>query len=180
MTELHPDPDQYPIGKFKPAVAYTSQEITDFISRIEALPEKLTDSVTNLSDNQLDTPYREGGWTIRQVVHHVADSHMNAYIRIKWTLTEDSPVIKAYDEKGWAETPETKLPIAISLNLIHALHTKFVALARHIPQDLLNKHFIHPDTRKKISLAQLLGMYAWHGDHHLAHVTALKTKRGWS
>jgi uncharacterized damage-inducible protein DinB len=180
MTELHPDPDRYPIGKFKPAVAYTSQEITDFISRIEALPEKLADAVAGLNDNQLDTPYREGGWTIRQVIHHVADSHMNAFIRIKWTLTEDSPVIKAYDEKGWAETPETNLPIAISINLIHALHVKFVALAKRIPQKDLSRSFVHPDTKKEIRLGQLLGMYAWHGDHHLAHVTTLKAKQGWS
>jgi hypothetical protein len=114
------------------------------------------------------------------VIHHVADSHTNAYIRIKWTLTESTPVIKAYDEKGWAETPETKLPIAISLNLIHALHTKFVALAKSIPQKDLSRSFIHPDTKKEISLGQLLGMYAWHGEHHLAHVAALKVKRGWT
>ncbi|MCX8489724.1 MAG: putative metal-dependent hydrolase [Cyclobacteriaceae bacterium] len=179
MTELLPDPDRYPIGKFKPATAYTSQEITDFISRIEALPGKLTDVVSGLNDDQLDTPYREGGWSIRQVIHHIADSHINAYIRIKWTLTEDGPVIKAYNEKSWAETPETKLPLAISINLLQALHIKFVALAKRIPHTHLSKYFIHPDTKKEISLGQLLGMYAWHGDHHLAHVTSLKVKRGW-
>ncbi len=179
MTELLPDPDRYPIGKFKPAAAYSSQEITAFISRIEALPGKLANAVNGLNDNQLDTPYREGGWTIRKVIHHVADSHMNAFIRIKWTLTEDSPVIKAYDEKGWAETPETNLSISISINLLNALHVKFVALANRIPHKDLSKYFVHPDTKKEISLGQLLGMYAWHGDHHLAHVTTLKTKRGW-
>jgi hypothetical protein len=179
MTELQPDPERYPIGKFKPASAYSSQDIADFVSRIEALPVKLSDAVTGLNDSQLDTHYREGGWTIRQVIHHIADSHMNAFIRIKWTLTEDSPVIKAYDEKSWAETPETNLPIAISINLLLALHVKFVALAKRIPQKDLSRYFIHPDTKKEISLGQLLGMYAWHGDHHLAHVTALKAKRGW-
>jgi uncharacterized damage-inducible protein DinB len=180
MTELRTDPDRYPIGKFKLVAAYNSHEITDFIARIEALPEKLANAVAGLNDTQLDTPYREGGWTIRQLIHHVADSHMNAFIRIKWTLTEDSPVIKAYDEKRWAETPETNLPIAISINLLHALHVKFVALAKRIPQKDLSRYFIHPDTKKEVSLGQLLGMYAWHGDHHLAHVTALKAKRGWS
>jgi uncharacterized damage-inducible protein DinB len=179
MIELQPDPERYPIGKFKPVSEYNTLEIADFISRIEALPGKLSNAVNDLNDSQLDTPYREGGWTIRQVIHHVADSHMNAFIRIKWTLTEDSPVIKAYDEKGWAETPETNLPIAISINLLHALHVKFVALAKRIPQKDLSRYFIHPDTKKEISLAQLLGMYAWHGDHHFAHVTALKAKRGW-
>jgi uncharacterized damage-inducible protein DinB len=180
MTELLPDPDRYPIGKFKPAAAYSSEEITAFISRIEALPGKLMDAVASLNDNQLDTPYREGGWTIRQVIHHVADSHMNAYIRIKWTLTESTPVIKAYDEKGWAETPETKLAIDLSLNLLQSLHAKFVSLAKRISQEDLSRSFIHPDTKKEISLGQLLGMYAWHGEHHLAHVAALKVKRGWT
>jgi len=180
MTELQPDPDRYPIGKFKPASEYTTLEIADFISRIETLPVKLSHAVTGLNDNQLDTPYREGGWTIRQVIHHVADSHMNAYIRIKWTLTEDSPVIKAYDEKGWAETPETKLAIDLSLNLLQSLHAKFVSLAKRISQKDLSRSFIHPDTKKEISLGQLLGMYAWHGEHHLAHVAALKIKRGWT
>lgn len=180
MTELPPDPDRYPIGKFKPATEYTALEIADFISRIETLPGKLSQATKGLNDNQLDTPYREGGWTIRQVIHHVADSHMNAYIRIKWTLTEDSPVIKAYDEKGWAGTPETKLAIDLSLNLLQALHTKFVSLAKRISQKDLSRSFIHPDTNKQVSLAQLLGMYAWHGEHHLAHITSVKIKRGWT
>lgn len=176
---MQADSLQYPIGKFQSKFSYTPEDVTEFISRIELLPQKLKQAVTGLTDEQLDTSYRDGGWTVRQVVHHVADSHMNAYIRIKWTLTEATPMIKAYDEKRWAETPETKLSIAISLDLLTALHSKFVALAKRLTSEELAKKFIHPDTKKEISLSQLLGTYAWHGEHHLAHITSLKQRMNW-
>jgi uncharacterized damage-inducible protein DinB len=115
---------RYPIGKFSAKENYSANELSQFISRIESLPSRLIEATQILSDAKLDTPYRDGGWTVRQVVHHIADSHSNAYIRLKWALTENNPVIKAYDQKSWAETPEIKAPIALSLSLIEALHAK--------------------------------------------------------
>ncbi len=170
---------RYPIGKFASKEFHTPAEIQENINRIERLPGRLADAVKGMSASQLDTPYREGGWTVRQVVHHVADSHMNAYIRTKWILTEESPLIKAYFEKLWAETPETKSEPIISINFLAALHTKWVILLKAINQDQLKRDFIHPDTKKSIALHNLIAMYAWHGDHHLAHITGLKVRMNW-
>ncbi len=170
---------RYPIGKFQAKESYSKDEVAAFIQRIEALPLKLMNAVSTLNDNQLDTPYRDDGWTLRQVIHHMADSHSNAYIRIKWTITESTPLIKAYDEKLWAETPDTSLPIFLSLNVLQALHAKLVALAKAIPHDDLSKKFIHPESKKEVRIDQMLGLYAWHGEHHLAHITSLKDRKGW-
>jgi DinB superfamily len=170
---------RYPIGKFTSQESHTSEEIGHFISRIESFPEKLESAIQGLSTQQLDTPYRDGGWTVRQVIHHLADSHMHAYIRFKWTLTEDSPVIKAYREKLWAETPEMKADPIISLNLLKALHTKWIILLRQLSANDLQKEFIHPETQKRIRLHNLMGTYAWHGEHHLAHITSLKKRMNW-
>jgi uncharacterized damage-inducible protein DinB len=171
---------RYPIGKFQSKESFNQKEVTEFINKIAQAPANYEAVVKNLTDTQLDTPYREGGWTVRQVIHHVADSHMNAYIRIKWALTEDKPIIKAYDEKRWAETPETKLPISLSLNFIHSLHAKMVAIASRLTEEELSKKFIHPESKKEIRLDQLLGTYAWHGEHHLAHITALIETNQWT
>ncbi|MFM9836646.1 MAG: YfiT family bacillithiol transferase [Cyclobacteriaceae bacterium] len=176
---MTPIDKRYPIGKFESKNSYTSEEVASFIKRIAEAPTKYELVINKLTDAQLDTPYREGGWTVRQVIHHVADSHTNAFIRIKWTLTEDKPMIKAYEEKLWAETPETKLPPSLSLNFLHALHAKWVELAKRLSAEDLTKKFIHPESKKEIRLDQLLGTYAWHGDHHLAHITELKRRMGW-
>lgn len=173
---MHPS---YPIGKFQPQSSYTAEEISAFIGRIETLPARLEAAVRNMTDQQLDTPYRDGGWTVRQVIHHVPDSHMNSYIRIKWTLTEETPVIKAYDEKSWALTAETRLPPDISINFLKALHVKWTTLMRKLTPQELKKEFIHPDNMKKVPLERLIHLYAWHGDHHLAHITTLKERMGW-
>ncbi len=170
---------RYPIGKFLPKDQYTKNEIDLFVSRIELLPAKLEQEVSTLLESQLDTPYRDGGWTVRQVIHHMADSHMNAYIRFKWTLTEETPMIKAYDEKAWAETPETKSDPNLSMALLKTLHAKWTVLLKGLVTSDLKKEFIHPETKKHIRLENLMGMYAWHGEHHLAHITALKAKKGW-
>ncbi len=170
---------RYPIGKFVAKDSYPLEEVNHIISRIESLPKKMEKAIEGLTVAQLDTPYREGGWTVRQVIHHVADSHMNAYIRVKWTLTENTPIIKAYDEKNWAETPETKLTPALSLILLSALHAKLVALTSRIKAEDLTKKFIHPDSKKEVRLDQLLAMYAWHGEHHLTHITSLREKMKW-
>ena len=170
---------RYPIGKFQAKELYTEQEIQESIKRIESLPGNLEKVVSNLSDAQLDTPYREGGWTVRKVVHHVADSHTNAYIRVKWTLTESTPRIKAYDEKMWATTPETNASPELSLLLLSALHRKWVVLLRGIPFPDFGRQFQHPETNKFIRLDQLCTMYAWHGEHHLAHITSLIQRFNW-
>ena len=170
---------RYPIGKFTAQENYTEEEIKNFIQRIEDLPAKLEDAIQNLNDEQLDTPYREGGWTVRQVVHHVADSHSHAYIRTKWTLTESEPVIKAYLEKLWAETSETNSPPLISISILKALHTKWVILLKSISAPDRERFFVHPESKKKITINTLIGTYAWHGEHHLAHITNLKKLKNW-
>jgi hypothetical protein len=166
-----PDIDrQYPIGKFSPKETYTTDELTSLISTIEALPDKLEEIYKSLTPQQLDQPYRAGGWTARQVIHHIADSHMNAYIRCKWMLTEETPLIKAYNEKAWAETPETKADPKLSVELIKALHKKWSVLLRSLSEADLKKSFIHPETQKHVRFDRLIALYAWHGEHHLAHL----------
>lgn len=164
---------RYPVGKFQPKESYTAEEITKFIAAIEAAPEKIAEAFKKLSAKQLATPYREGGWTARQVLHHLADSHMHAYIRFKWTLTEASPTIKAYNEKLWAETYETTQDPALSVNLFKALHTKWVTLLRALTPADLEKYFVHPETGKQIRLDRLMATYAWHGEHHLGHLNII-------
>jgi hypothetical protein len=168
---------RYPIGPFAAKDSYSPEEIAANIARIENLPERVENLVKTLSETQLDTPYRDGGWTIRQVIHHLPDSHMNAYNRFKWTLTEDTPVIKAYNEKLWAETPETKLSPTISINFLNALHIKLVALLKRLKPEDLKKEFIHPDGMKRISLQRLVALYAWHGEHHLGHIKIIAEKK---
>jgi hypothetical protein len=168
---------RYPIGKFSPQESYKAEEVRSNIMRIERLPTEVETIASSLSSKQLDTPYREGGWTARQVIHHMADSHMNAYIRFKWTLTEATPVIKAYNEKAWAETPETKLDPVISITLLKALHIKWTALLKLISTDELKKEFEHPDTKKLMPLDRLIAMYAWHGEHHLGHLKIIAEKK---
>lgn len=170
---------RYPIGKFSAQPSYTPQEISGHIDQIEKLPGLLLAEIQLLSNDQLDTPYREGGWTVRQVIHHLADSHMNAYIRIKWALTEESPIIKAYDEKAWAETPETKAEPALSIAVLTALHGKWVNLMRQLSAEDLAREFIHPETKRSQRIDRMIALYAWHGAHHLAHITSLKNNQGW-
>jgi hypothetical protein len=170
---------RYPIGKFSSKDSYSAEEIPGFISRIEHLPGKVESAVAQLSKQQLDTPYRDGGWTVRQLLHHIPDSHLNAYVRTKWTLTENAPTIKAYNEKMWAETPETTADPSISLNLLKALHIKWVVLLKQLNAKDLEKHFVHPETGKSVKLNTMISMYAWHGDHHLAHITSLKERMKW-
>jgi len=133
--------------------------------------------VRTFSERQLDTTYRDGGWTARQVIHHVSDSHMNAYIRFKWTLTEQTPLIKAYNEKLWAETPEVKSNPELSLHLLKALHAKWVVLLKSLSPDDLQREYIHPETKRNFRLASVLALYAWHCDHHLAHLKIVAEKQ---
>jgi hypothetical protein len=161
---------RYPIGKFTARDSYSTEELQHCIERIENLPREIEKIINSMTIKQLDTPYREGGWTARQVVHHMADSHMNAYIRLKWSLTESTPTIKAYDEKAWAQTPETRLDPVISIELLKALHTKWSALLRRLTPADFQKEFLHPDTKKNMRLDRITAMYAWHGEHHFGHL----------
>ena len=171
---------KYPVGKFIKPDIFTKQQISDWITIIEQLPSKLRKEVEHLSDEQLDTPYRPDGWTVRQVVHHLGDSHMNSYLRFHWTLTEDKPTIKPYFEDRWAELPDTKFaPIEMSLNLIAALHFRWVYSLKLMNENDFNKIYIHPEYGKEFDLKTALGSYAWHCDHHLAHITELKKRMGW-
>ncbi len=169
----------YPIGKFQAKEKYTEEEIQKLIAKIEMLPTRLEDAVSTLSNDQRATPYRDGGWTVLQVVHHLSDSHMNAYVRTKWALTENTPLIKAYDQKSWAETPDTKMPFADSIDLLRSLHKKWAEILKKLSPQELAKEYIHPETNKRIPLTQMIANYAWHGDHHLAHINSLKRRMEW-
>jgi hypothetical protein len=167
---------RYPVGRFAGKEAYTRSELDEYITEIEHLPVEVEKVVARLSKQAFDIPYREGGWTARQVLHHFPDSHINAYIRFKWTLTEPTPTIKAYDEKGWADTPDTKSDPAVSIALLKALHAKWVVLLRSLDQSQLKREFIHPDTRRHLPLERMVAMYAWHGRHHLGHLRIVAEK----
>ncbi|HEY0512524.1 MAG TPA: bacillithiol transferase BstA [Thermoanaerobaculia bacterium] len=170
---------QYPIGRAEMEAELTPERRHELIARIEGMPDRLREAVAGLTPEQLDTPYRPGGWTVRQVVHHVPDSHLNAYLRCKWALTEDAPAIKTYDEGRWAELPDSRtVPVEISLALLENLHRRWVALLRAISAADYRKTLKHPDLGV-MNLNQLLGLYAWHGQHHVAHVTALRERMGW-
>lgn len=170
---------RYPIGKYI-TQPFSEKQMKEWLNDIKFLPQHLEHAILNLDAAQLGTPYREGGWTVKQLVHHVADSHMNAYIRFKLGLTEDNPTIKPYDEAAWAEMNDTKnLPINISLTLLHALHSRWFEILKHTNAEDLNRTVFHPEHKKEMSLWFLLGMYAWHSKHHVAHVTALRERMGW-
>lgn len=171
---------KYPIGKFQFPKEINSEMIINFIHIIENFPIKISNEVNNLSDEQLDTQYRPEGWTIRQVVHHCADSHMNAFIRFKLALTEDTPIIKPYLENKWAELSDSKLiPIDSSLKIIEGLHHRWSILLNNLSNDDYKKEYLHPETNRKFKLNEALALYAWHCNHHLAHITNLKKLKGW-
>ena len=170
---------RYPIGKYI-AQLFSEKQLEEWLHDIDSLPLQLENAILNLDESQLNTPYREGGWTVKQLVHHVADSHMNAYIRFKLGLTENNPVINAYQEAVWAEMADTKnVPVNISLTLLFALHKRWVEILKNISRGEFDRTVFHPEHKKELSLWFLLGLYAWHGKHHVAHVTELRENRGW-
>jgi hypothetical protein len=171
---------RYPIGQFQDAGPVTDEQRQRLIDQIAAAPTKLRAAVEGLSAQQLDTPYRPDGWTIRQVVHHLPDSHLNSYIRFRLALTEDEPTIKPYYENRWAELDDARhAPIDLSLALLEALHRRWVLLLRSLrPQDLA-RTFIHPELGV-VDLEKNLSLYAWHGRHHVAHITSLRERMGWT
>ncbi|WP_435416324.1 YfiT family bacillithiol transferase [Polaribacter aestuariivivens] len=171
---------KYPIGKTIIPKEISKRNIEEWISVLEKFPQELEFLTKNLSENQLDTPYRENGWTIRQVIHHCYDSHHNSYTRFKWALTEDEPIIKAYFEERWAELPDSKAaPIFLSIDGLKALHSKWVYLLKNVSDKDLAKKFIHPSNNKKTSLKENICIYAWHCNHHFAHIEQLLIRKGW-
>lgn len=168
MSEKDP---RFPVGKFRAPESFSAGDRERYIGTIASAPARLRAAVTGLSPAQLDTPYREGGWTIRQVVHHVPESHMNAYIRFKLALTETDPVVKPYDEAAWARLNDVAVaPVEASLGLLDCLHQRWVVLMRGMSAEEWKRQFIHPEYGRGMTLEHTLALYAWHSDHHIAHV----------
>lgn len=176
---MNVDP-RYPLGPFTFEGTATPADRRERIARIEAAPARLRAAVAGLGDEQLATPYREGGWTVRQVVHHVPDSHLNAVARFRLALTEDRPTIKPYDESAWAELPDARsAPIEVSLRLLEALHERWVGLLRGMSDADFGRELRHPENPGPFDLDRLLALYAWHGEHHAAQIGNLRERRGW-
>jgi DinB superfamily len=170
---------RYPIGRYAPDSRPTVESRARHIEAISSLPNKMREAVAGLSAAQLDTPYRDGGWTVRHVVHHVPDSHLNAYVRFKWALTEQNPTIKAYDEAAWAQLKDSEhTPIEVSLTLLESLHARWTVLLRSLSPSDFSRTWVHPESGPH-DLDWLLGLYAWHGNHHVAHITGLRERMGW-
>tara|TARA_R110002051_G_scaffold56554_4_gene105266 strand:+ start:850 stop:1386 length:537 start_codon:yes stop_codon:yes gene_type:complete len=171
---------KYPIGHFECPTEISKEKINEWILVLDELPKKLSNLVSNYSQEQLNTPYREGGWTVRQVIHHLADSHHHSYTRFKWALTEDKPLIKAYYEKEWSNLFDaTSAPIELSLSYLSALHAKLVFLLKGLSNDDYSKFYIHPDGNVSVSVAENLGKYAWHSNHHYVHIKNLASRNKW-
>ena len=170
---------QYPIGRYVEQPMSAGQ-LNEWLLDIQLLPTQLEQAITNLDAAQLDTPYREEGWTVKQVVHHVADSHMNAYTRFKLGLTETKPSIKPYEEKEWAKLADSEnVPVNVSITLLHALHIRWVEVLKNMSKEDFNREVYHPEHKTHLSLWYLLGMYSWHSRHHVAHITGLREREGW-
>lgn len=170
---------RYPIGRFVPPAPITDAMVTAWIGALASFPDRLSNLVQPLTEQQLDTPYRDGGWTVRQVVHHVSDSHHNSYMRFKWALTEDTPLIKVYDEKRWASLGDSRQgPIAMSLEHLRTVHQKLVYLLHGLERSELKRGFRHPESGFT-TLEENVGRYVWHGNHHYAHIDRLLQSRGW-
>jgi DinB superfamily len=170
---------RYPIGKFSYEGSLSQEQKAKFLDDIEQTPARMEAAVRGLSEKQLDTPYRDGGWTVRQVVHHVPDSHLNSYMRFKLALTEDEPTIRAYMEDRWAELPEAKTaPVGPSLALLSSLHTRWMLMLRALQPADWQRTFRHPEIGL-MSLEKNLALYSWHGRHHVAHIMGLRERMGW-
>lgn len=171
---------RYPIGKYEPKPFSTALR-DEWLADIRFLPQALEHAINNLDEAQLQTPYRDGGWTVHQVVHHVADSHMNAYCRFKLGYTEQTPTIRPYDETLWASTADVaNLPVNVSLTLLHALHQRWHEFLQAFTEQDYQRTVFHPEHKKEFTLWELLGSYAWHGRHHTAHITSLRERMNWN
>jgi len=171
---------KYPIGHFEYPSEVTNEVVLNWIRILEDLPVNLENLVKHLSKEQLETPYRPGGWTVQQLVHHIADSHHHSYTRFKWALSENAPLIKAYEEKEWSNLFDANTaPIELSLVYLKALHAKLVFLLRGLTDKDLEKYYVHPDGNVKVTVKENIGKYAWHGQHHCAHIQGLLDRNGW-
>lgn len=179
MTKEALDALRYPIGEMPAPTVFTDEDVKNWISDVEKLPAQLRTAVQNLTLAQLETPYRPDGWTVRQVVHHISDSHINAFVRLKLALTEDNPTIKPYEEQFWAELSDSKLPIDVSLAIIENLHAKMSHILRGLAASDLERTFFHPGSKKTFKIGALAAMYSWHGRHHLAHINDLAAREKW-
>ena len=180
MTRVATTDLRYPIGEFRLDGHVTDERRAGWIADIAALPAQMRAAVGGLTPEQLATPYRPGGWTVRQVVHHVPDSHLNAYVRCKLALTEERPTIKPYNEGRWAELADTRAtPLEVSLTMLDALHARWVQLLRSLGPAELRRSFVHPERGNVLTLEWMLAQYSWHGRHHVAHITALREREGW-
>ena len=177
MGQTAADP-RYPIGKFEKPATITAEDRHGAISVLAELPEMLRNAVEGLDASQLNTPYREGGWTVRQLVHHIADSHMNAFIRMRLALTEEWPVIKPYDEKAWAELHDSAAPVEWSLELVESLHARWVMLLQSLTEEQWHRGYKHPENGSH-ALDVVALIYSWHSRHHVAHITHLRAHEGW-
>lgn len=179
MEDLH-EKHSYPTGRFIPAETYNEQLLTAWIGSIRSVPLLLDYCIENLDEAQLNTPYRDGGWTVIQVIHHIADSHMNAYIRLKRALTEERPVISPYDEKLWAELPDVAdVPVNVSITLIHALHRRWTSVLMQLTDEQWTREYYHPGSGEYVPLWQMTNNYSWHGKHHAEQIIALRKRMGW-
>jgi hypothetical protein len=175
MTDL-----RYPVGTFNPPTVVTETYLQNCIEAIRSTPERMAAALEGLTDEQLDTPYRPGGWTLRQLAHHLPDSHMHCYLRFHWALTEDSPLIKPYDEKTWATLPyHQSVPIELSLNLLKAIHDRWMIMLDNLTAEELECSYRHPEDGQVYTIQKAILLYAWHGDHHIAHITGLRERMGW-
>ncbi|WNR44951.1 YfiT family bacillithiol transferase [Paenibacillus roseipurpureus] len=171
---------RFPIGLFEHEGEVSASQLGQWMGDIASTPSRLRAAVAGLTDEQLDTPYRPGGWTVRQVVHHVADSHINSYTRFKLALTEEGPTIRPYYEDRWAELSDGKsAPVELSLTLLDALHSRWMILLNEMQPEQFARAFVHPESGNTIRLDWNVGNYAWHGSHHIAHITSLKERMGW-
>jgi uncharacterized damage-inducible protein DinB len=169
---------RYPVGERPQQISYSSQEREVLIQTIQDAPENLARAVTGLTISQLDTPYREGGWTVREVVHHMADSHINGFVRMKLALTEDTPTVSTYERNEWPKLADSRMPIDASVMLLTALHARWIVLLRSVPDQDWTRAFRNPQTGL-ITLEQALAIYDWHSRHHVAHITGLRERLGW-
>ena len=171
---------RYPIGNFTYGATFSEAETKQHIAAIADLPVRLTELVGKWGDEYLDTTYRPEGWTVRQVVHHVADSHINAYVRTKLALTENNPTISPYEEGEWAKLPDMKLTISPSLVLLRNLHQRWVTVLESLTEADLNRTYFHPGQQRSFPLSEVIGLYAWHGEHHYQHINQLAVRNGWA
>lgn len=170
---------RYPIGKFIPQDIYTILEFRANLKTLDKFPAKLKQLVSKMTDNQLDTPYRPDGWTVRQVVHHVADSHANMMVRVKLALTETNPTIKPYEEQDWAKLADYDMPLKLSLNMIEGLHKRLVVALKKVDRKIISRTYYHPSNDRKSTIAEVIAMYVWHSEHHYQHINQLIIREQW-